>query len=310
MSRIVILNGPIGCGKDTVGQAFADREGYYFTCFKEPMFRIAATTMGLDYESFLDSYQDREWKESPNALLNGHTVRELMIHISEVYVKPFLGPDYFGQQALNFINQRPWQQNFIFGDGGFPMEIDVLAEAGHEVILVHMYRDGCTFEGDSRSYVLTNAIPHIHTLNNNGTVEQAVDELGRILDYHDDQREPAAETEQDETSAPVQRISRRHSAPRRGNGRAVPRGIEGFSERIRQIQERMQPQTESQGFVFDTSGGATFNGGRFSVSAVRYGDVTEASRSLEETLARSAAESEETYALVGEPDFVSGNIQG
>ena len=213
MSKIIILNGPIGCGKDTVGQAFAEREGFEFTSFKEPMFRIAASTMGYSYDDFLEMYQNREWKESPNSQLGGRTVRELMIHISEVYVKPFLGQDYFGQQALRYINQRPWQSDFIFGDGGFPAEINVLAEAGHEVVLVHMYRDGCTFEGDSRSYVLTNAVPRIDTLTNNGTVEDAVDALGRILDSYEDQRR-SGRADEIEPEQPAIRPTRRNAAPR------------------------------------------------------------------------------------------------
>ncbi|MCS5736981.1 DEAD/DEAH box helicase family protein, partial [Herbiconiux daphne] len=147
MSQIIILNGPIGCGKDTVGVAFAEREGWEFTAFKDPMFRIAATTLGMDFHEFIESYQDREWKDSPNEKLNGRTVRELMIHISETYIKPFLGSDYFGQQAADYIRRRPWQRHFIFGDGGFSPEVEALITAGHDVILVHMYRDGCTFEG-------------------------------------------------------------------------------------------------------------------------------------------------------------------
>lgn len=212
MSKVIILNGPIGCGKDTVGEAFANREGFELTCFKEPMFRIAATTLGLDYHEFEEMYRDREWKESPNEKLNGHTVRELMIQISEEYIKPFLGQDYFGQQAAEFIRRRPWQDRFLFADGGFSNEINVLAEAGHEVILVHMYRDGCTFTNDSRSYVLTNSVPRIYTLTNNGTVEEAVDELGRIFDHYEDSREPSAEDDASEQDIPRPRVRRRPNA--------------------------------------------------------------------------------------------------
>ncbi|MCS5737354.1 hypothetical protein, partial [Herbiconiux daphne] len=185
--------------------AFADREGFEFTSFKEPMFRIAATTLGMEYHEFLECYQDREWKDSPNEKLNGRTIRELMIHISETYIKPFLGNDYFGQQAAQFIQRRPWQSHFIFGDGGFAPEVEALIEGGNEVILVHMYRDGCTFEGDSRTYVLTNSVPRIYTLTNNGTVDEAVDELGRILDNYEDSRTTAEPEEPVEDDAPRMR---------------------------------------------------------------------------------------------------------
>lgn len=259
MSRIIILNGPIGCGKDTIGETFAGREGYEFTSFKEPMFRIAASTMGYGYDEFLSMYQNREWKESPNERLSGRTVRELMIHISEVYVKPFLGQDYFGQQALNYINLRPWQHEFIFGDGGFPMEINVLAEAGHEVILVHMYRDGCTFEGDSRAYVLTNSVPRIHTLTNNGTVDEAVDELGRIIDYYDDQRNQSRTEDADDSDdvsesydQPVarQRVTARHSSRRNGSTVAG----QSLADVIRRAQQGIRAEPVQAGFNWTDEG--------------------------------------------------------
>lgn len=213
MARIIILNGPIGCGKDAVGLEFAAREGISLCSFKEPMFRIAAATIGMPYDVFCMNYENREWKEEIREDLGGHSIRHLLQQISENYIKPFFGPDYFGRQAAENLRARAWQNEFIYTDGGFAAEIDVLTEE-HEVCLIHMYRDGCTFDNDTRSYVLTNKVPRIHTLTNNGTISEAADELGRILDSYDNDREPVDESDSDEPYAPV-------PTPRRGrSGRA------------------------------------------------------------------------------------------
>lgn len=225
MSKVIILNGPPGCGKDTIGAAFCRGErNSTIRSFKEPMFRIAATTMGMDWDDFRICYEDREWKDSPKESLNGHTVRELLQNISETYIKPFFGSAYFGVEALRGVNNASgWANTIVFTDGGFADEINTLATAaGHEVVLVHVYRDGCTFEGDTRNYVLSNEVRAIYTLRNNGTVEEAVDELGRILDAYEQTfgsvDQPAEDEPRNTAPAPRLRSGRATATRERTSG--------------------------------------------------------------------------------------------
>lgn len=152
--KVIILNGPPGVGKDTIADLL-DLQGYEKRSFKEPMFQIVDTLLGrVLYEEFLQRYDDRDLKESHwNAI--GMSPRELMIHISEDFVKPTMGEKHFGVLAA-----RPLRENsmYVFSDGGFPSEVQGLAEAGADVTVIRLRRKGFSFEGDSRNFILHDSL--------------------------------------------------------------------------------------------------------------------------------------------------------
>lgn len=153
MAKVIILNGPAGCGKDTLAMAlvemgFAKRT----TSFKNPMFNIALAALGPDaYHEFLDGYDDRARKEKPECFLNGLSRRQFMIAISEQFIKPVLGNDYFGKYLAE--NLPDGDEVFVVSDGGFASEVVPIVAAGHDVRIVRLHRDGYTFEGDSRGHL-------------------------------------------------------------------------------------------------------------------------------------------------------------
>lgn len=180
-NKIVVLNGPPGCGKDTIGVAAADEWSYAPISFKEPMFVIAAATIGMELQEFKRNYANREWKERKREEWGGKSIRDLFIAISENYIKPFFGNEYFGQQVADVMRKnQPFLRYYVATDGGFYDEINALIKEDVKVYIVHMYRDGCTFEGDSRSYINH---PDAVTLrlDNNGTIDETVEELTRML---------------------------------------------------------------------------------------------------------------------------------
>lgn len=189
MSTVIILNGPPGCGKDTIGNLFADREHYMSLSFKGRMFDIAAASLGMDKALFMENYESRPWKETPRDEWSGKSVRDLMIATSENFMKPFFGEDIFGKIVCSDIRKlRPFVRSFIMTDGGFQAEVDALVKDGNNVILVHMHREGCSFEGDSRDYVQTPMIEKTYTLINDSSMEAAVDALTRIVYEHEGMR--------------------------------------------------------------------------------------------------------------------------
>ncbi|QNO11954.1 putative deoxynucleotide kinase [Escherichia phage vB_EcoS_fTaEco03] len=153
MAKVIILNGPAGCGKDTLARALVEM-GFAkgVASFKNPMFNIAMAALGQDaYREFLDGYDDRARKEKPEGFLNGLSRRQFMIAISEQFIKPVFGDDYFGKYLAG--NLPDGDEVFVVSDGGFASEVAPIVAAGHDVRIVRLHRDGHTFEGDSRGYL-------------------------------------------------------------------------------------------------------------------------------------------------------------
>lgn len=185
---VVILNGPPGCGKDTIANSWLEKTlgndefRPHVKAFKEPMYRVAAAALGLPLHEFVELYNDREWKEHNRPEWGGKSVRDLMIATSENYLKPMFGETCMGKLAVSGIQQRIPSQNdvIVFSDGGFKAEVEELEKYFH-VRVVQILRDGCSFEGDSRSYIEGTNLP-TYLLFNDRSVEEAVEDLEWIIE--------------------------------------------------------------------------------------------------------------------------------
>lgn len=185
---VVILNGPPGCGKDTIANSWSEKTlgndefRPHVKAFKEPMYRVAAAALGLPLHEFMELYNDREWKEHNRPEWGGKSVRDLMIATSESYLKPMFGETCMGKLAVSSIQQRIPSQNdvIVFSDGGFKAEVEELEKHFH-VRVVQILRDGCSFEGDSRSYIEGTNLP-TYLLFNDRSVEEAVEDLEWIIE--------------------------------------------------------------------------------------------------------------------------------
>ena len=169
MITTIILNAPPAAGKDISADFMADAYGANHIRFKDSLYEIAAEHAEVPVELLKEWATDRELKEVPNDYLFGLTPRQWLIRISEEVNKPAHGNDYFGkataaklQDGLNVIS-----------DSGFIEEFYPVADASDKVVVVQLYRDGCSFEGDSRNYLnrweVVNAGASLHAVTNNGT---------------------------------------------------------------------------------------------------------------------------------------------
>lgn len=176
MTRVVILNGPAGSGKDeaasylqakgntTLGVPFAHQE------FKKRLFDITKTIYNVSDEDWNNLYT-RENKESSSDLLRGLSPRQALIFVSEEVIKPKYGSQYFGNAAVECLKHNHVN---VFSDGGFIEELrPIISKIGvSNVLVLRIFREGCSFAGDSRNYLPVDVGPIVVDILNNGTKEE------------------------------------------------------------------------------------------------------------------------------------------
>jgi hypothetical protein len=186
--KLILFNGPPRSGKDTAADRLVHSFGAYSFKFSAPIKAAIRATFGLcdDEVEYAESI-----KSESTALFHGNSYRETQISFSERWMKPTFGIDVFGYIAARSLRlsiaNDPGRGLYVCSDSGFAEEAEPVIEVfGREnVLLVYVHRDGCTFAGDSRSYIELPGVSHI-TLENNATLEeyhQAVDGIARAWLY-------------------------------------------------------------------------------------------------------------------------------
>lgn len=160
MKPIFVLNAPAQTGKDTIANYFVDGASVLKVAFKDPMYEIFMASTGLSHNEFHTLYETSSWKDTPQEITNGKTPREFMIHISEKFIKPFYGEDYFGKWVGEHIARHERdvigeEVVWVIPDSGFQGEYEALkALHGDRLILIHLEREGKRdWSGDSRDWV-------------------------------------------------------------------------------------------------------------------------------------------------------------
>lgn len=180
----ILLNGPPGCGKDTAAEILAERNGWVHRAFKDELYRIAILVSGVDREWAMHLFTHRVRKENicKEFVIDGEPVspRKYLQHISETVVKPLLGEEYFGH-ILELYSKT--DQVTVVSDSGFVDEAVALADGlEREVIVIPIYREGCTFEGDTRDYLPPNESYRItEAVHNDGTLEELYTNIMRNI---------------------------------------------------------------------------------------------------------------------------------
>lgn len=178
MSYLIGFAGPPRSGKDTLARHLAaiieDRHGIQpqLIACSTPMREVVYCMLGIPYSvTHYDTHKD-----IPQPGLGGKSIRQAMIALSEDHVKPTYGHQFWGMAAL----ARRWDPKpavVIITDCGFDAEVELFTgEYGMaNVVYPQISRVGCSFEGDSRSYVGTPG--RTTSIINDGTPEV---EAGRI----------------------------------------------------------------------------------------------------------------------------------
>lgn len=215
---IVVFNGPPGTGKDEACLYFI-KKGYTHLSFKEELFKETFKFFGVSKGWFMKGYNDRSIKETPAPELkvNGASLsrRDAMIYVSEKFIKPKYGDEYFGIQATKNIKNG---HNYCFSDGGFVSElVPIINKVGVEnICIIQLTRKGCDFSSDSRRYfygemveefiigskteiskshILPQKFPiRTYCIHNNGNLNQFRDVLDKIHEKEKDDQQGTTTT--------------------------------------------------------------------------------------------------------------------
>lgn len=178
---VVIFNAATSSGKDVSVDFMLN---YFNTglkaSFKDALYEDTAKYFDIDVNDLIEYHSSRELKEQASEMfpkyekhslkqymlgllyvvgalfnirslmsLGYYSSREALIHVSENIVKPKQGKDFYGRKLVERIEAS--LERYIFtADGGFRNELVPLLEAGYNVYIVQLERNGATFENDSR----------------------------------------------------------------------------------------------------------------------------------------------------------------
>lgn len=157
--KIILLNGPPRCGKDTAARAIRTAFGRDWTFrwekFSLPHKQAFAAIMQkqIDKEGNVEYFEQHKEEVIP-AL--GVSYRRWQISFSEDFMKPLFGNDIFAKLFLLRQGPRLTTDRYLtaVSDCGFEIEVEtVRAHCPKDTLLIRIERPGCDFTNDSREYV-------------------------------------------------------------------------------------------------------------------------------------------------------------
>lgn len=176
--KIVLFNGPPSAGKDTSSQILLDWfKGSDNTVVERRMSHTikAAFAATIDDQYFFNTgFGIHEAHKNTPIDPFDVSYRQWQIDFSEKFMKPLYGEDIFARLWCNWVHSNPYPDVILVPDCGFLIELETLSTRFHprDLLLVRIQREGCSFEGDSRSYLLPKTTDiQCRDLSNNSTVE-------------------------------------------------------------------------------------------------------------------------------------------
>jgi len=149
MTKIIALNGPPRCGKDTAATAIAAHyasAGCGHMKLSFPLKQIVTNVVGHD---------SARLETSKELLIPGwaSSFRDYQIHTYEALARVF-GTGWLAHDLINRIN-RSDNEMVVLSDCGRAEELGILIReyGAANVMVIQILRDGCTFDYDIRTYV-------------------------------------------------------------------------------------------------------------------------------------------------------------
>lgn len=176
MTKIILFNSPPGSGKDFACEYLSQKEKVFHFEFKHSLFKITKAIYSIS-DDVWDEWYTREGKDIQRLELGGLSCRQALIEVSEEVIKPFYGKDWFGLSVVKQIVQL--QKEYpnaiaVVSDCGFNSEVEALCEHFNveDIWIVRIYAEGCTYDGDSRSWIDTEAVLDDHYISINNSKDE------------------------------------------------------------------------------------------------------------------------------------------
>jgi hypothetical protein len=176
--KIILLNGPPGCGKDTIARFLLDYlramgKPVHWLRMSHPIKRAFAGFVNAPIDEFGtvgDGWEAN--KDQQSSLLDGKTYRQWQIDFSEKFMKPLYGDDVFGRVFAADLADRPVEYVLV-PDCGFHVEAEAIWRYLPEAMtmLIRVMRPGHDFSNDSRSYIFPKCVGISGELINDDTLE-------------------------------------------------------------------------------------------------------------------------------------------
>ena len=179
---ILGFNGPPRCGKDSMAMMVVDHmevQGCDIPVKVDylslPLRQIAYQMVGYTGDLFGESYES--FKVQQFGAFDARSGRELMIDVSERFLKPTYGIDIMARMLLQ--RNADFHGLLLVPDSGFMCEVQPLIDAVGEnhFYVVRVHREGTDFNNDSREWV---HCFHDTDVQNDGTLDDLRTEAGRI----------------------------------------------------------------------------------------------------------------------------------
>lgn len=209
-SRVILLNGPKGCGKTIVSEELVHEFGAIPVAMKNYLHQATQVLFGINEEEYFEIYVDRDIKEVPiekflvthatylSLVLYGYanteydnqyryrdglymiSIREAMIVASELVLKLVRGRSVFGQEFVKAVEERKGKEAQIIIDDsiGFVEELEpVIHKFGQPNILLLRIQGRGDFNSDSRRFIPDGIIENTVDIDNTGTREEFIDDV-------------------------------------------------------------------------------------------------------------------------------------